>query len=86
MSYRSLFSSSATPSRYLMIDGYAMVNARLGVRWAHGWSIALWSRNLFDKDYFELLSAAPGGSGLYVALPAEPRTIGVTLRMSFRAH
>ena len=25
----------------------------------------LWSRNLLDKDYFELLSAAPGNSGLY---------------------
>ena len=42
-------------------------------------------RNLLDKDYFELLSAAPGGSGLYVGLPGEPRTVGVTLWMAFRS-
>jgi iron complex outermembrane receptor protein len=85
-SYRSSFSSSATASRYLVIDGYALVNARVGFRWADGWSLSVWARNLLDKDYFELLSAAPGGSGLYVGLPGEPRTVGVTLRMSFRSN
>ena len=83
-SYRSSFSSSATPSRYLVIDSYALLNARVGFRWADGWSVTLWSRNLLDKDYFELLATAPGGSGLYVGLPADPRTVGITLRMSFR--
>ncbi|MGH9255713.1 MAG: TonB-dependent receptor [Vicinamibacterales bacterium] len=83
-SYRSSFSSSATPSQYLVIDGYSLINARIGFRWADGWSLSLWSRNLLDKDYFELLSAAPGNSGLYVGLPGDPRTVGVTLRMRFR--
>ena len=83
-SYRSAFSSSATPSQYLVIDGYSIINARVGFRWADGWSLSLWSRNLFDARYFELLSAAPGNSGLYVGLPGDPRTVGVTLRMSFR--
>ena len=83
-SYRSEFSSSATASPYLMVDGYGLLNLRGGVRWADGWSVSVWSRNLLDRNYFELLSAAPGGSGLYVGLPGEPRTIGVTLRMSFR--
>ena len=70
------------PSRYLVVDGYALLNARVGFRWADGWSVSVWSRNLLDKDYFELLSAAPGGSGLYVGLPGEPRTVGITLRIS----
>ena len=83
-SYRSSFSSNASASRYLVVDGYALLNARVGFRWADGWSLSLWSRNLLNKDYYELLSAAPGGSGLYVGLPGEPRTVGVTLRMSFR--
>lgn len=83
-SYRSSFSSSATPSRYLMVEGYALVNARVGFRWSNGWALSLWSRNLFDQNYYELLSAAPGGSGLYVGLPGDPRTVGVTLRMSLR--
>jgi iron complex outermembrane receptor protein len=83
-SYRSSFSSSATPSRYLMVDGYALVNARVGFRWSNGWAVSLWSRNLFDQNYYELLSGAPGGSGLYVGLPGDPRTVGITLRMSLR--
>jgi iron complex outermembrane receptor protein len=48
--------------------------------------VALWARNLFDQNYYELLSAAPGNSGLYVGLPGDPRTVGVTLRMSFRKN
>jgi iron complex outermembrane receptor protein len=83
-SYRSSFSSNATPSRFLVVDGYALLNARVGFRWADGSSLFLWSRNLLDKNYFELLSTAPGGSGLYVGLPGDPRTVGVTLRLSFR--
>ena len=51
-SYRSSFSSSATASKYLVVDEYALLNARLGFRWADGWSISLWSRNLLDKSYF----------------------------------
>jgi iron complex outermembrane receptor protein len=85
-SYRSSFSSSATASKYLVIDGYSLVNARVGFRWSDGWVVALWARNLFDQNYYELLSAAPGNSGLYVGLPGDPRTVGVTLRMSFRKN
>ena len=78
-SYRSRYSSSATPSQYLYIEGYTVVNGRVGFRGDDGWGVYVWARNLFDEDYFELLSAAPGGSGLYVGLPADPRTFGVTL-------
>ncbi len=84
-SYRSSYSSSATASKYLVIDGYSLVNARVGFRWKDGWTVSVWARNLLDKDYFELLSAAPGNSGLYVGLPGDPRTFGVTLRMNFRS-
>ena len=81
-SYRSSFSSSATASRYLMVDGYALVNARVGYRWGDGWSVFLWSRNLFDAQYFDLLTAAPGNTGLFVGQPGDGRTVGVTLRMT----
>jgi iron complex outermembrane receptor protein len=83
-SYRSSFSSSASASRYLVVDGYSLLNGRIGLRSSNGWTLSVWSRNLLDKNYFELLSAAPGGSGLYVGLPGDPRTIGVTLRMALR--
>ena len=82
--YRSSFSSSASYSRYLVVDGYALVNARVGFRWSDGWTISLWSRNLLDKDYFELLTAAPGNTGLYVGQPGDRRSVGVTLRVSLR--
>jgi iron complex outermembrane receptor protein len=84
-SYRSALSSSATASQYLVIDGYGLINPRVGFRWADGWSITLWSRNLLDSNYFELLSAAPGGSGLFVGLPGDPRTVGITLRMAIKS-
>jgi iron complex outermembrane receptor protein len=83
-SYRSSFSSSATVSRYLVVDSYALLNARVGFRWADGWTVSLWSRNLLDKDYFELLTAAPGNTGLYVGQPGDGRTVGVTLRVAVR--
>ena len=85
-SYRSSFSSSASASRYLVVDSYSLLNARVGFRWTDGWTVSLWSRNLLDKDYFELLSAAPGNTGLYVGQPGEGRTVGVTLRIALRAR
>jgi hypothetical protein len=48
------------------------------------WALSLWVRNLLDKNYFELLSAAPGNSGLCVGLPGDPRTVGMTVRVNFR--
>ena len=85
-SYRSSFSSSASASRYLVVDGYSLVNLRAGFRWADGWTLFVWSRNLLNTDYFELLSAVPGNSGLYVGQPGERRTVGVTLRMTLRSR
>ncbi|PYR46099.1 MAG: TonB-dependent receptor [Acidobacteria bacterium] len=83
-SYRSDFSSSASYSRYLVVNGYSLLNARVGFRSASGWTLTIWSRNLLNKDYFELLTAAPGNTGLFVGQPGDPRTIGVTLRVSLR--
>jgi iron complex outermembrane receptor protein len=79
-SYRSPFSSSPTASRYLVVGRYALLNARVGYRWGNGWSASLWSKNLLNKNYFELLSVVSGNSGLYVGQPGDPRTFGVTLK------
>ena len=82
-SYRSEFSSSATPSAYLNVEGYTILNGRIGFRANDDWAVFLWGRNLTDEDYFEFLSAAPGGSGLFVGYTGDPRTWGVTLRGRF---
>jgi iron complex outermembrane recepter protein len=85
-SYRSSFSSSASYSRYLVVDGYPLINARIGFRATDGWTVFLWSRNLLDKDYFELLTAAPGNTGLYVGQPGDGRTVGLTLRLALKSR
>ena len=82
-SYRSGFSSSATPSTVLNVEGYELVNSRVGFRSTNGWDLWFWTRNLFDKNYYELLSPGFGGTGLYVGQPGDPRTFGVTFRSEF---
>jgi iron complex outermembrane receptor protein len=79
---RSEFSSSPTPSKYLWIDGYSIVNARVGFR-AAKWSGYLWARNLLDENYIEQLLVAGGNAGQYAAVLGDPRTYGVTVRYSF---
>jgi len=85
-SYRSWFSSSATYSPYLVVDGYSLLNVRVGFRAAAGWTVTLWARNVLNKDYYELLTAAPGNTGLYVGQPGDARTVGVTLRVALRSR
>ena len=80
---RSSFSSNPTPSAFLNIDGYVLVNARLGFRGDSGFQAFAWVRNAFDRDYFDFLTAAPGGSGLIVGQPGDPRTWGITLGKRF---
>ena len=82
-SYRSTFSSSASASSYLVVPAYGLLNIRIGFRAADNWTLFLWSRNLTNKNYYDLLSAVPGNSGLYVGQPGDPRTFGLTLRRSF---
>lgn len=81
--YRSEFSSSPSPSKYLNIDGYALLNARVGFRASNGVTILVWSRNLGNVDYYEQLLAAPGSYGQYAGIIGDPRTYGATLRYSF---
>lgn len=81
--FRSSFSSSPSPSQYLNIDGYALLNGRLGFRASNGISVYVWGRNLANTNYYEQLLAAPGSAGQYAGIVGDPRTYGVTLRYSF---
>jgi iron complex outermembrane receptor protein len=85
-SYRSRFSSSPTESRYMFVDGYTLLNARVGFRAAEGWTLSIWSRNLFDTRYFDLLTAQTGNTGMIVGQPGDARTFGVTLRFAIKAR
>jgi iron complex outermembrane receptor protein len=81
--YRSDFSSSPSPSQYLNIPGYALVNGRLGFRAVTGLSLFVWARNIFDRNYFEQLLPAAGNAGHYAAVLGDQRTFGATVRYSF---
>ncbi len=80
--YRSSFSSSPSPSAYLNIESYTLVNGRLGFRSNNGLSVFAWGRNLLDKDYYEQLLPAGGNAGHYAGVLGDPRTYGITLRYS----
>ena len=81
-SYRSSFNTSSSNSRLAQIAGYGLINARLGVRSESGlWDVALWAKNLLDKDYY--LSLSPAATGVVTGQVGEPRTFGATLRTRF---
>lgn len=82
--YRSSFSSSPSPSKYLNVDGYTLLNGRVGLRSSPGLTIFIWVRNLLDKDYFEQLLPAAGNAGHYAGVLGDPRTYGITLRFSIQ--
>lgn len=80
-------------------DGFATVNARLGIRGPkERWAVEFWAQNLFKQDYTQVAFNTPfQGSGsvantiafgtradqLFSAFLAEPRTYGVTVRGKF---
>jgi iron complex outermembrane recepter protein len=82
--YRSGFSSSPSPSAYLNIKGYALLNARLGLQATEGFSIFVWARNITNTKYFEQLLPGAGNTGQYAAVLGDPVTFGVTLRYAWK--
>jgi iron complex outermembrane recepter protein len=69
-----------TGSRYTVIDGYTVVNGSIGIRSNAGWELAVFARNLFDRNYIQNVTIQAGNSGLILATPSDPRTVGVTFR------
>ncbi len=69
-----------TASAYTVIKGYTIVNASIGWRFNDKLEVAVFTRNLFDKNYIQSLTIQAGNSGLIVGTPSDPRVIGVTLR------
>ena len=80
---RSDFSSSPSPSQYLNISAYGLTNARAGFRASNGLSFYVWGRNIFNKNYYEQLLAAPGSYGQYAGIVGDQRTYGITVRFTY---
>ncbi|MBT1064505.1 TonB-dependent receptor [Bowmanella sp. Y26] len=64
-----------------LVDGYTVTNARIALE-AEDWEVALWVRNLADKDYnvgfFPTTGLTPD-----TFLKGAPRTFGVNFMMNF---
>lgn len=82
--YRSEFSSNPSPSAYLNVPAYTLVNPRIGFRSQDGVSVTVWARNVFDTNYFEQLLPGAGNAGHYAGVLGDPRTFGITLRYAWR--
>jgi iron complex outermembrane receptor protein len=82
-SYRSKFSSNPSRSASTDIDGYYLANIRTGIRVGQKWELYGWVRNVFNKNYFEVLATQSGSTGLVVGQPADPRTYGATIKTRF---
>lgn len=82
-SYRSSYYTVASNSRYGLVPGYGIVNARLGVRFGEGkrFDLSVWARNLLDKDYFQTLNVL--SYGLITGQAGDPRTFGGTFKARF---
>ena len=81
--YRSKWSSNPSPSDYMWVDGYTLLNLRAGFRADAKWNLSIWARNVTDKDYFDFLSVQSGSTGMIAGQPAEQRTYGVTYSIEF---
>jgi iron complex outermembrane receptor protein len=82
-SYRSKYSSNPSRSASTDIAGYYLANIRAGIRVNRTWELYGWVRNVFDKDYYEVLATQSGSTGLVVGQPADPRTYGATIKTRF---
>jgi iron complex outermembrane recepter protein len=82
-SYRSSYSSNATPSPYFVVDAYSIANFRAGYRDGNNWNIFGWVKNALKANYLEFLSNQPGNNGLVVGQLGDPRTYGITVAKKF---
>ena len=67
----------------LTMDGYVLVNGRVGLNFDDKYSVALWARNLFDKDYFSDANSARAPFGTDSVVYGEPRMYGITASAKF---
>ena len=80
LSYRS---NPASISEYTEVGDLTLVNLRIGYRTDKTWDVFIWTKNLFDEDYYQYLSAQTGNSGAIYGAPGDPRTVGLTIRARY---
>ena len=81
-SSRDSYNSDTSGSQYTVIDGFSVTNLSVGYRFARGWQIEAFARNLFDEQYITALTIQTGNSGLILGQAGEPRALGVSVRFT----
>jgi iron complex outermembrane recepter protein len=82
-SVRSGYNSDTATSQYTYIGGFGILNASVGLRFNDNWEVAVFARNLLDKNYVSALTVQAGNSGLILGQAGDPRLVGMTLRARF---
>ncbi len=83
-SYRTGYFGTVEHGRASYIEGYGLANVRGGLRREdQGWDVSAWARNVTGEDYVSTVYPLYG-VGDYGAVPGDPRTFGLTLRMELR--
>ncbi len=81
---RDSYNSDTSASKYTVIDGFSVTNLNVGYRFARGWQVEVFARNLFDEQYITALTIQTGNSGLILGQAGEPRTVGLAFRFAKR--
>ncbi|MFO1255946.1 MAG: TonB-dependent receptor [Sphingomonadaceae bacterium] len=63
--------------------GYTLVNGRLSLRSKDGYEVALWVKNLFDKQYVSYAINIQSAFGMDYLMDGPPRTFGASISYRF---
>ena len=78
--YRDGYNSETSGSKYTFIDGFSVTDLSVAYRFARGWQVEAFARNVFDEKYITALTIQTGNSGLILGQAGDPRTVGVAFR------
>ncbi|MGV7121422.1 TonB-dependent receptor [Sphingopyxis sp. 550A] len=68
---------------FTRMPAYGVLNGRIGVNSADGFSVEVFAKNLLDKNYLLYAYGLPFGSGGYVGYVGAPRLFGIRVSKSF---
>jgi iron complex outermembrane receptor protein len=72
--------NDAENTKNLKADAYELVNLALGYE-TELFTFTLWSKNLFDQEYYNRLNSWVGGG--VIGIDGEPRSVGLTVTYRF---